>query len=136
MWLQDQVAVLQAGRLDEIDAARIAEELEALARNEFAKLRSALRILVMHMLKWDQQPELRSSSWMYSIREQRRRYLELIEESPGLKPRRDEALSRSYAGARAAAALETRLSERQFPAHCPYGWPELLERPFELDREP
>ena len=60
---------LRAGRLDEIDAQNIAEERRARANSQAA---SCLRVLLMHMLKWDQQPEHRTRSWIFSIREQRR----------------------------------------------------------------
>src|SRR3954452_855418 len=73
-WVNEQVALLRAGRLDEIDAENIAEELAGVGRSETAKLRSILRVLVMHMLKWDQQPEFRARSWVHSIRDQRKRF--------------------------------------------------------------
>src|SRR5215213_2020801 len=76
-WVNEQVELLRAGRLDEIDAENIAEELSDLGKDEFAKLQSCLRVLLMHMLKWDQQPEHRTRSWVFSIREQRRRYARL-----------------------------------------------------------
>lgn len=133
-WVNEQVALLRTGRLHEADAENIAEELAVLARSEFSKLRSALRVLLMHMLKWDQQPEYRSPSWIFSIREQRRRYVEVLKDNPGLKPRRDEALAEAYESARDWAANETNLSVDEFPARCPYTWDDVVERPFELDR--
>ena len=135
-WVQEQVELLRAGRVDEIDAENIAEELSDLGKSEFSKLRSALRVLVLHMLKWDQQPEHRTPSWVYSIREQRRRYREILEDNPGLKSRCVEALGRAYPDARDWAANETNLPEDEFPDECPYTWDDLLERPFEIDRMP
>ena len=132
-WVQEQVALLRAGRLDEIDAENIAEELSDVGRSEFAKLESALRVLVMHMLKWDQQPELRTPSWVFPIREQRRRLDRLFRQNPGLKPRRDEALSEIYPSARDWASLETHFDVSEFPPECPYTWDDLLLRPFEAD---
>jgi hypothetical protein len=132
-WVQEQVALLRAGRLDEIDVENIAEELSDVGKSEFAKLRSALRVLVMHMLKWDQQPEHRTPSWIYSIAEQRRRYHDVMADNPGLKPRRDEALRRAYPDARDWASDETHLHPSEFPKECPYTWDDLLERPFDLD---
>lgn len=132
-WAQEQVALLRAGRLDEIDAENIAEELEDVGRSEYDKLESALRVLVMHMLKWDQQPEFRTRSWIFSITEQRRRYEKVVKKNPGLKPHREEALTDAYHGARLWAAEETNLSVGEFPSECPYTWDDLLERPFDLD---
>ncbi|MGY2050576.1 DUF29 domain-containing protein [Methylobacterium sp. JK268] len=132
-WALEQARLLRAGRLDAVDAEHIAEELESLGRSERAKLHSILRVLVMHMLKWDQQPEHRTPSWIFSIREQRRRYRRLIEENPSLKPLRDKALTEAYEEARLWAADETHLQPEEFPDVCPYTWDDLLERPFDVD---
>ncbi|KQP16656.1 DUF29 domain-containing protein [Methylobacterium sp. Leaf93] len=132
-WVQEQVALLRAGRVDALDVEHIAEELEGLSKSEFAKLQSALRVLVMHMLTWDQQPEHRTASWIFSIREQRRRYSRILASNPGLKPRIDEALSNAYPDARDWAADETHLPPDEFPAECPYGWDDILDRPFDFD---
>jgi hypothetical protein len=132
-WVNEQVALLRAGRFDEIDAENIAEELSDLGKDEFAKLQSCLRVLLMHMLKWDQQPEHRTRSWVFSIREQRRRHARLMKQNPGLKPRLDEARDQAYEDARDWAANETHLPVREFPKRCPYDWKDILERPFEFD---
>jgi hypothetical protein len=132
-WAREQVALLRAGRLAEVDVEQVAEELEDLSKREFSKLYNCLRVLLMHMLKWDQQPEHRTPSWIYSIREQRRRYERLLRESPGLRSRLDEALADAYPDARDWAADETHLPPDEFPSACPYTWDEIRERPFDLD---
>ena len=132
-WACEQVALLRARRFDEIDLDRVAEELEDLSKSEYSKLYSCLRVLLMHMLKWDQQPEHRTPSWIYSIREQRRRFDRLLKESPGLKSRLAEARAEAYPDARDWASDETHLSPGDFPAECPYSWDELRERPFDFD---
>jgi hypothetical protein len=132
-WVSEQVALLRAGQLNEIDAAEVAEELDDVGSEQYDKMESALRVLVMHMLKWDQQPEYRTAGWVYSIREQRKRYAKVIKRNPGLKSRRDEALADAYESARLWAANETNLSPREFPAACPYGWDDILSRPFGED---
>ncbi len=132
-WIVQQAALLRARRFDEIDIEKVAEEFGDLAKSEYAKLRSTLRVLLMHMLKWDQQPEHRTSSWIFSIREQRRRYQRILSESPGLKSRLDEAREQAYEDARDWAADETHLTWDEFPKACPYDWTDILERPFEFD---
>ena len=132
-WVQEQVALLKAGRLDEIDVDNIAEELGDVGKSERWRLWSILRVLVMHMLKWDQQPEQRTPSWVHSIREQRRRYDALLSSSPSLKSQRDETLAKVYPVARGWAADETSLGDDEFPVECPYTWDDILGRPFEVD---
>jgi hypothetical protein len=129
-WVQEQVALLRAGRFDEIDAENIAEELSDVGKSEFAKLQSALEIVLAHMLKWDHQPERRSRSWANSIAAQRGDYTDVLADNPGLKSRRSEVLTRAYRKARLAASSETNLPIEVFPVDCPYSWDDILERPF------
>jgi hypothetical protein len=129
-WVQEQVALLRAGRLDEIDAENIVDELSDVGKSEFSKLQSALEIILAHMLEWDHQPERRSRSWDNSIAAQRSEYSDVLADNPGLKSRRAEALERAYRKARLAASSETNLPRETFPAECPYGWDEILDRPF------
>ena len=134
-WVLEQVELLRAGHLDKIDAKNIAEELRDVGTSEYDKLWSSLRVLVMHMLKWDQQPEFRTPSWAYSIREQRKRCAKVLKRNPGLASHRDEALADAYDSARLWAANETNLPVDEFPNECPYDWDDILNRPFEIDRD-
>jgi hypothetical protein len=132
-WAFEQAAALREGRLTALDIENIAEELETLGRGEFSTLRSALAVIVLHMLKWDHQPERRSRSWSTSIRIQRIHADRQIKENPSLKPRRDEALADAYETARLTAAKESKLPLRTFPVSCPYTWADVTERPFAID---
>ena len=129
-WTFRQAALLREGRLTELDIANVAEELEGLGRAEFNSLVSALRVLTMHMLKWDQQPERRSRSWTLTITNQRLDLTDVLAENPGLKPRFGEALERAYKRARLDAANETGLDLERFPVECPYDFAAIAERDF------
>src|SRR5271165_3619961 len=72
-WALRQAELLRAGRLSEIDPAAIAEEIDDVGEEEYHRLESALRVLMLHLLNGDHQPERRGRSWTISIREQRRR---------------------------------------------------------------
>src|SRR6202140_5961368 len=91
-WLLEQAHHLRAGRWNALDLDNVAEEIESLGREQFNKLESALRVLMLHMLKWDHQPELRSRSWALSIKAQRAELDDIIADNPGLKPRIGEAV--------------------------------------------
>jgi hypothetical protein len=132
-WVQEQVALLQAGRLTEIDARNIAEELGDVGKSEYRELQSALTLILTHMLKWDHQPERRTRSWDNSIDLNRRNYAEVLADNPGLKSRRGEALLRASGRARLVASSETGLPKRRFPLECPYGWDEIPTRDFDFD---
>lgn len=132
-WVQEQVALLRAGRATALDLDNIAEELSDVGNAQYSQLESALRVLIIHMLKWDQQPEKRTPSWVYSIHEQRRRYAKILKKNPGLKPHLEEMRADIYPVSRNWAADECNLPPDEFPPGCPYTWDDLLERPFDLD---
>jgi len=91
-WAGHQAELLRAGRLSEIDAAAIAEEIDDVGEEQYDKLESAFRALMLHLLKRDHQPSMRSRSWTLTIREQRRRVERRLRKNPGLKSQVDEAL--------------------------------------------
>ena len=129
-WSQEQARALRDGKWSEVDRENVAEEIESLGRTEFNKLESALRLLLIHMLKWDHQPSKRSRSCSLSIKEPRLEIEDLLADNPGLKPRVDEAIARAYRRARVLAAKETKLAEKRFPAECPYSWKDIVAREF------
>jgi len=132
-WVEQQVALLKAGRVAEIDVENVAEELSDVARNQYDKLESALRVLMLHLLKWDHQPTHRSRSWVRSIEVQREHATRVLQENPSLKPRVPEATMKAYDNARKEAAFETGLAKKLFPTDCPYDWSAITTRFVEFD---
>ena len=127
-WIQEQVALLRAGRVDEVDAENVAEELSDMGKSEFRSLVSGIAVLTQHLLKWDYQSERRSRSWAITVRNQRRHILDDLGDSPGLKGRLDEAIARGYADGRDRALDETGLAESDLPIICPYTFDEMMTR--------
>jgi hypothetical protein len=127
-WLMEQARYVREGRWSAIDRDNLAEEIESLGREQFSKLESALRVLLLHLLKWDHQPERRSRSWELSIKGQRVAVQDVLDDNPGLQPRIPEALARAYRRARIEAAKETELDEDVFPEACPYAFDEAMTR--------
>ena len=125
-WLMEQARLVREGRWSAIDRDNLAEEIESLGREQFNKLESALRVLLLHLLKWDYQPERRSRSWELSIKEQRIAVQDVLDDNPGLTPRIPEATARAYRRARIEAAKETELDMDVFPATCPYDFEALM----------
>jgi hypothetical protein len=83
---QTAVAVEEAIRRGDAGeaAAGIQELIDALARSEKRALRSQLTRLMLHIIKWNAQPEGRSKSWRTSINQARREIAEIQEETPNL----------------------------------------------------
>jgi Domain of unknown function DUF29 len=88
---------------------------------QYDKLESALRVLMLHLLKWDHQPSMRSRSWTLTVRQQLRK-------NPGLKSRLEEALGEAYEDARIEASPETGLPLSVFPTRRPFEYAEIMER--------
>jgi hypothetical protein len=127
-WSQEQAQLLRAGRFSEVDALNVAEEILDVGRNEYDKLESALVVLLMHLLKWDYQPERRSRSWEATILEQRARVGRQLRDNPSLKARLDEAVRDGYRLGRLRAFGETGMDLNVFPEACPYDWDAIMSR--------
>ena len=128
-WAVEQAALLRAGKITEVDALNIAEELDDVGNEQYDKLESALRIILLHLLKWDHQPERRSRSWQASIKVQRNHVRKVLRKNPGLKPLVEEAVREAYADARLEGAGEIDRDESAFPEQCPYPMGVIMDRP-------
>ena len=118
-WVSEQVALLRAGRLDEIDAENVAEELSDVGGEQYNRLESALEVLLMHMLKWDHQPGRRSRSWSLTIEEHRLRVAMQLRKNPGLKSRLAEAVEDGFRLGRVRAAREMNDRRENAPGVLP-----------------
>jgi len=127
-WTQQQSQLLRAGQFHWLDWHHIAEEIEEMGRSEKRELESRLEVLVMHLLKWQFQPKLRSRSWQLTIKEQRLRLANHLAENPSLKSALLDALDKTYPLAAISAERETGLSV--FPESCPYSLSEVFSSEF------
>ncbi len=129
-WTRKNAKLLREGRLSEIDADNLIEELEAMGRSEKRAFVNHLAVLIAHPLKWERQPVLRSKSWRYKIREQRVPVADILEDNPSLKHSLRDLLSKAYGKAILSVVKETCLDEEAFPAACPYSADEIMDAAF------
>ena len=131
-WTQHQAALLRESKVQDLDLANLAEEIDSLGRSDKRELGNRLRILVLHLLKWRYQPDGRvgSHSWEDTIWEQRTQLMLLLEESPSLQRELPAQLARHYPLARRDAARETRLPLPTFPVTCPWPLAQVLDEDF------
>ena len=127
-WTQEQAQLLRTGKFNQIDFHYIAEEIEDMGRSEKRELESRLELLLMHLLKWQFQSNLRSRSWQLTIKEQRLRLEKLLAENPSLKSFLADSLEKIYQLAMISAERETGLSS--FPESCPYSLTEIFTSEF------
>ncbi|MFB2933948.1 DUF29 domain-containing protein [Aerosakkonemataceae cyanobacterium BLCC-F154] len=129
-WTAVQAKFLREGAWDCLDIPNLVEEIESLGRQERQELRNRLGVLLGHLLKWEFQSSHRSKSWLATIREQRYRILQLLAESPSLKPYLPEAIAQAYQYGLALAVRETSLNYEDFPEECPYNIEQILNLEF------
>ncbi len=127
-WANTQANLLRSGRFDDADISNIAEEIESMGKSEKRELISRLKILLMHLLKWEYQPALQSKSWQSTIKEQRLEIINHLEDNPSLRSQVDEIIPKAYDLAKIKAARETGLTEAQFSESCPYSFDEAMEK--------
>jgi len=119
-WIDQTVQLLRQRRWREIDVKHLIEEIEDLGKSERRGIASQLTRLLLHLLKWQYQPQRRSDSWLDSITDARTQIDLAIEDSPSLKNYPAEQLEESYHRARRQAAKQTGVQVSVFPEECPY----------------
>jgi Domain of unknown function DUF29 len=129
-WIETTVEKLREQDYSNIDWENLIEEFEDMGRSERRSLESNLVVILLHLLKWQYQPELKSGSWKSSIAEHRRRIRKALKDSPSLKPYLEEVLAECYWDAIEQASAETGLPEATFPQLCPYTSTEVLDSNF------
>ena len=120
LWLHQTAQQLREGNFHELDLLNLIEEIEDMGKTQKKALRSNLRVLLRHLLKYLYQPEKRTNSWLLTIRKHRKRLLEEFEDSPSLKPYYEQVYEKCYADAREEASDETGLTIDTFPSESPF----------------
>src|SRR5262245_58438751 len=118
-WAAAQAAALRAKDWAALDLEHLAAEVDDLRKTERRAVRSQLRLLCSHSLKWHYQPEKRSESWLATIREARRQVREALDEMPTLAGELSMLFITAYLQARREASADTDLDLRTFPPKCP-----------------
>ncbi len=119
-WAQATAQLLREKRWDELDLGHLIEEVEGLGKSERRAISSQLERILIHLLKWEYQPQRRNDSWLDSITDGRIQIEKIIQDNPSLKTFPAVCLPADYADARRYAAQQTGISIDQFPLECPY----------------
>jgi hypothetical protein len=130
LWLARTIQQLQTGKLDRLDISALIEELQGMSNSEKNALESNLRILLMHLLKYRYQPHKRTNSWLFTIREHRKRLLKALQKSPSLRRYYETVFSECYRDSRELASDETGLSLQVFPAESPFSSEDTLNTDY------
>jgi prophage DNA circulation protein len=120
---------LQQGNVKEAIIG-IEELIEALSRSEKRALKSQLVRLMMHIIKWESQPEKRSLSWVATIKDAREEIVDIQEEVPSLTNQVlvnmwDKCLQMAIRDAQGEMGKPTIVKK--------LSWQEVFEADYELD---
>ncbi len=130
LWTQTMAEALRSGNWSQLDIDNLVEEVESLGRSDRRELQSRLTVLLMHLLKWQFQADMRSGSWRGTLAEQRIRIRKLLKESPSLRSVFESFLDECYDDAKIQASAETGLPCTTFPLTCSYPIEDILNTEF------
>jgi hypothetical protein len=130
-WTQEQADLMRNRRLAELDLENLIEEIESMGKAQKEALRSRLRVLLAHLLKWQFQADYPyRRSWELTIKNQRDELEYHLADNPGLRPKIPETLPASYRLAIRDAAKETGINEKAFPTECPWTFEQAMNAEF------
>ena len=137
-WALNEAQKLKLKQFDTVDLKNLIEEVEDMSKREISSLENRLITLIMHLLKWQLQPEARgnSNSWEATIKQQRLKIKRLIKNMPSLKNHLEQLLldDSVYQDAVLEAIKETNLDYMVFPGKIPYSQEQILDNEFYPDK--
>jgi len=109
-WAAAQAELLRAGRLDEADIARIAEEIEDLGKRDRRELASRIQTVIEHLMKLAASPATEPrAGWEATIARERVEIGRLLEDSPSLRVALPDGIAREGRTARRLVARDMSL---------------------------
>lgn len=131
-WADEQALLLEQERFAELDLIHLIEEVKDLGRRERDAIESQLIRLFLHLLKWQYQPDKRTSSWEISIKDARRQIARLRKKYPVLTKHlySESVLYECYSYAIEEAADETKIPLKHLLLESLYSIEDVLNPEF------
>lgn len=133
-WINQQLELLRSGQFHKADIQNLLDEIEDMSKKVKRELESRLNVLLVHLLKWQYQPDRRGASWEITIKSQRKEITALLSDSPSLKSKLVECISKAYKDATWYAHIETGLPEEDFPPDCLWSFDQFMDVGFWPER--
>lgn len=130
VWMEHQITLIRQRQFAQLDLDMLLDELESIVKHRKTELRSRLRVLIMHLLKWEYQPWLRSANWVSTIITQRRDIESLLEENPSFARLVSGYAEQEHKRAAKDAVKETGLARAAFPDGLSYTEDQLLDHDY------
>jgi Domain of unknown function DUF29 len=132
-WAQAQAEALRAKDWAAVDVTNLLEEVEGLAERHRSAIEHQLERLLIHLLKYQYQPDerpRRGRGWRVSIASARHEIMKVIQRNPSLQAYPAACLANAYRYARRQATLQTDLPLATFPEACPWPIEQVLDEDF------
>jgi hypothetical protein len=126
-WIEQQIALMQAGKLDQLDGANLALFLNDVMIRDRRELRSRIVCLFIYLLKIQHLLELVTPRMIRGITEQQQEIISLLGSVPRLEEHVSGLLEDAYRAAVRQASVETDTSPRRMPTHSPWTLQEAIE---------
>ncbi len=121
-WAVDQARLIRAGRFELLDREHVADEIEDVGKSEQRELASRIAVLLAHLLEQQHQPDRSGASWERTLREQRKRVLRRLKQSPSLQRMLgdEDWIADIWSDAVTLAVNETGEEITSLPETCPW----------------
>jgi hypothetical protein len=126
-WIHEQTDLLKQRKHTAFDYDNLIEEISSMGNELEHALTSSYRLVMLHLLKWQFQPQFRGASWEITISRERDNIESREEDKPSLKAKASDFVAKAYVRARRSAAKETGLPLSTFPEICPYTLDQLRD---------
>jgi len=126
-WTKQQASLLQTEEFENLDLPHLIEEIEAMGNSQRSEVVNRLKVLLLHLLKWEFQVDHRSRSWHNTIKIQRWDTEAVLADNPSLRRELLEMIAKAYPRARREAIEETGLLRAPWPDVCPYTLEQILD---------
>jgi hypothetical protein len=130
LWIEQTIAALKSGDIQTLDLDNLIEEIEAMTRSDKREIFNRLKVLIMHLLKCQYQPQKKTNSWIKTINEQRDQIELVLADSPSLRSYLTSKLEEIYKKAKRDAVTETKLTPEAFPTDCPFTEEQILDSEY------
>ena len=125
LWVAETVKHLRTGNYEKVDWENLIEEVESLGKSDRRKVKSFLRLLLIHLLKRHYLPLPQEfHHWEIEIRNFRLELQDIFDDSPSLNNYANEVLPACWNIA--LAAIRHDYQGFNFPDRCPF--------PLDIDR--
>ncbi len=128
-WIKEMICKLEESD-SEIDRESLKAFLIMEGRSEERSLKSHLKQLILHLLKWKYQPDFQSRSWRLTIGSQRDEIHDAIKDSKTFAKNLMNYAHEVYEGAKRGASRETGINQSVFPEELEFTEEQLLDFDF------